>query len=164
MKKEKVNILVKGGLLNTLKSIFKRKEKLSVGLDLDGTITEHIPFFRKFTQTNAFDIYIITARGEVSRDFTAAWLKKNKIKYKELIMERNKAVACLERNIVLMFENDIEELSLLHEAGVKVACLPDGTWRPGEIQPAPLNIPEWWQQVFRVSKFFLDKKNPLKKH
>lgn len=137
------------------------KPKIKIGIDIDGTLTEHLNFFKKLTRTNAFEVYIITARLETPevRDWTERWLKRHKIKYKELIMEKNKAHFCLEKGISLMFENDINELSMLHEAGVKVACLPDGTWKPAEINPTPTDFNNWWRTVFKISKGFMKKRN-----
>lgn len=135
------------------------RNKLRIGIDIDGTLTEHIPFFRKLTRSNAFEVYIITARGNelAVRNWTENWLKNKGIRYKELIMAENKAKICLEKDIVLMFENDIDELSMLHEAEVKVACLPDGTWRPGEITPTPTRVRDWWNVVFKLSNNYFSK-------
>ena len=81
---------------------------MKIGLDLDGTITQHPQFFSKLSHLWD-DVYIITARTGTHRERDEQELTKLGIKYKDIIYanadDDSKAKAIKELGIEVFFDD-----------------------------------------------------------
>jgi len=82
---------------------------INIGLDIDGTITEHPEFYSHLSQSwTAGDVYIVTYRPP-DRETDAKELESFGIKFKEILYAKNedsKAELCEQHDIKVLFDDD----------------------------------------------------------
>lgn len=88
---------------------------MRVAIDIDGTITECPAFFRLLTQSQLFEIVILTGRPSIERESTEELLQELQISYSSLhfvtpkeIDQDSKAKFCKEYRIDVLIDDDDE--------------------------------------------------------
>lgn len=94
------------------------KHKIVVGLDIDGTITEHPSFFSELTKNQKFHIIVITRRnkGELYshlNELKEYGIELDDIKFAE--SNNDKARICIEEGVDIFFEDEDEYIEYVPE-------------------------------------------------
>lgn len=88
--------------------------KIRIGLDIDGTITENPKFFAALTQSENFEVHIITGRDITDHLETLVELARSGIRSDGLHYAENwedKARLCKELGIQIMFDDQDEYIT-----------------------------------------------------
>lgn len=92
--------------------LVKSGDKIKVGLDMDGTITDFPDFFAALASSEKFEIHIITGRGEEHRQQTIEELNKFGVRYDHMHFVDatwdKKGKICKDLGIQIMFD-DMDE-------------------------------------------------------
>ena len=88
--------------------------KIKIGLDIDGTITEHPEFFAALSQSEKFEVHVITGRGaedikDTTAELTALGIRWDKIHHADNWEDKGRV--CKELGIEVMFDDQDEYIS-----------------------------------------------------
>ena len=103
------------------------------------------------------EIHIITARKECERKWTTKWLKENKISYDALIMTEEKLEYCIENNIDLMVEDNVENIAKI-SAKIPVLCF-DNVWNKKYESKNVIRCYNWYDIYKETLNHFKEESN-----
>lgn len=107
--------------------------KIKVGLDMDGTITDHPAFFSALSYSDKFEIHIITGRSlDEHKDQTIEELKQYDIKYHAIhfvdAVWEKKGEVCKKLGIQIMFDDMDEFIKHISESTMVFKVRNGGNW------------------------------------
>ncbi len=106
--------------------------KLKIGLDIDGTITDYPAFFAIISKIDQFEIHIITGRGEDDRQSTIEELAQYGVRYDYLhfvdVNWHGKGQICKDYNIDFMFDDMDEYINNIPVSTAVFKVRNEGNW------------------------------------
>lgn len=110
----------------------KIEGKVKVGLDMDGTITDHPEFFSALSKSDQFEIHIITGRGPENEDMTVKELQEYGIRYDQIhfvdAIWDQKGKVCEKLGINVMFDDMDEFIQHIPESTMVFKVRNPGNW------------------------------------
>lgn len=109
--------------------------KTKVGLDIDGTILENAKFFSELSQSESFEIFIITGRDFTDHADTLKELKDLDIRYDSVHYAEDwedKGRLCGELGIQILFEDQDEYISHIPLETLVMKPRNGGNWNSGK--------------------------------
>jgi uncharacterized HAD superfamily protein len=112
--------------------LVKNGEKIKIGLDMDGTITEFPDFFAALTRSDQFEVHIITGRGPEHEEITKLELEKFGIRFDKLHLVdatwAEKGKICKDLGIQIMFDDMDEFIKHISPDTMVFKVRNDGNW------------------------------------
>lgn len=106
--------------------------KMKIGLDIDGTITDYPKFFSILSKTEQFEVHIITGRGEEDRQSTIEELAAYNIRYDYIhfvdVDWKNKGEICKKYGIDMMFDDMDEYINNIPMSTTVFKVRNEGNW------------------------------------
>lgn len=112
--------------------LVKKGEKIKIGLDMDGTITDFPDFFAALSKSDQFEIHVITGRGPEHEAVTIQELEKFGVRFDKLHLVdatwKMKGEICKNLGIQIMFDDMDEFIKHISPDTMVFKVRNDGNW------------------------------------